>query len=80
MKTDAGKDAEMRYDTQGVEILLAGRSLGRIESGVARLITNKTGVPLALVGISEQPQNIMIRFVDQKQRQITVRPNQRIMI
>ncbi len=76
VRTDAGRDAEMRYDNHGAELSLGGKRLGRIESGVVRLVTNKAGVPQALLGISEQPQKVMIRLVNQAPRQVAVRPNQ----
>jgi hypothetical protein len=68
----------MKYDAHGAEMSLGGKPLGRIESGVVRLITNKIGVPQALLGISEEPQNVRLRLADQKSREVVVRANQRI--
>ena len=76
MRTDAGRDAEMRYDAHGAELSLGTKPLGRVESGVARLIMNKAGLPQALLGISEQPQKVVIRLVGQAPREIPLRPNQ----
>ena len=78
VRTDAGLDAEMRYDERGAELRLGGKPLGHIESGVARLITNKDGVPEALLGIGDQPQKVIIRLAGQAPREEPVRPNQRI--
>jgi hypothetical protein len=78
VRTDAGRDAELRYGGQGAELWLGGKPLGHIESGVARLITNRAGQPEALLGISEQPQNVVIRLAGQPLRKVAVRPNQRI--
>jgi hypothetical protein len=78
LPTDAGPDAEMRYGKQGAGMWLGGKPLGRIESGVVRLVTNKAGVPQALLGISEQPQRVTIRLAGQALREFAVRPNQRI--
>ena len=78
MRTDAGRDVEMRYDKQGVELWFGGKRLGRIDSGVVRLVTNKAGKPQALLGIGEQPQKVTIRLADRAPREVAVRPNQRI--
>jgi hypothetical protein len=80
MRTDRGRDAEMRYDTKGAELSLAGKSLGRVESIAARLITDEAGAPRALVGISEEPQKVMLRLTGQKPRELKLQPNQRIAI
>jgi hypothetical protein len=78
VRTDEGRDAEMRYSPQGADLRLAGKPIGRIEAGVARLVTDKTGTPQALIGISEQPQKVTLRLADQAAREFTVRPNERI--
>jgi hypothetical protein len=57
MRTDAGRTAEMKYDSRGAELRLSGRAIARIE-GVARLITDGSGVPKELVGIDERPQPV----------------------
>ncbi|HUI53686.1 MAG TPA: hypothetical protein VLY04_01855 [Bryobacteraceae bacterium] len=78
VRTDAGQTAEMRYDEQSAELWLAGKPLGRIESGVCRLVTDKAGVPQSLLGISEQQQRPVIRLVQRAPREVTLQPNQRI--
>ncbi len=78
MRTDTGGDAEMRYDEHGADLQFGGKPLGRIESGVVRLVTNKAGVPRELLGISDQPQNVNIRLIAKEPREVAVRPNQRI--
>jgi hypothetical protein len=78
MRTDAGRDVEMRYERQGTELWLGGKLLGRIGSGVVKLVTDKAGVPQALLGIGEQPQKVMIRLVGHAPREVSVQPNQRI--
>jgi len=60
VKTDAGLTAELRYDGMGAELRLAGKAVARIE-GIARLVTGKDGKPSGLVGISEQPQDVMLK-------------------
>jgi hypothetical protein len=78
MRTDTGQDAEMRYDSHGVNLSFGAKPLGRIESGTVRLVTNKTGEPQALLGISEQPQKVMVRLSGRVPQEISVQPNQRI--
>jgi hypothetical protein len=76
MRTDGGRDAVMIYDRHGVALSLGGKHLGRVESGVARLVTNKAGVPQALLGISETPQRVTVRLTGQALRTVDVQPNQ----
>jgi len=83
MRTDAGpgtvaQDAEMRYDKRGAELFLGSKPIGRIDSGTVRLITSKTGVPQALLGIDEQPRKCTIRLTGHPAREFTVGSNQRI--
>jgi hypothetical protein len=78
VRTDEGGEAEMRYDARGADLRLGGKQLGRIESGVVRLVTNRSGAPRELVGISEQPQRIVIQLTGRVAREVAVRPNQRI--
>src|SRR5690606_10704291 len=47
---DGGGTAEMIYDHKGADLRLSGKSVGRID-GAARLITDKAGKPLSLLGI-----------------------------
>jgi hypothetical protein len=78
MRTDANRAAEIRYDRRGAELRLAGKLLGRVDSGVARLVTDSRGLPRELVGISEQPQKVAIRLADRPQREVELQPNARI--
>jgi hypothetical protein len=78
MRTDAGRMAEMKYDRLGAELRLTGNVLGRIDSGIARLVTDSAGVPRALVGISEQPQTVTIRLKNRALRTVALPTNARI--
>jgi hypothetical protein len=78
MRTDGGRIAEMNYDRRGAELHLGGKVLGRIDSGVARLITDSAGVPKALIGISEQPQNVAIRLTGRALQRVTLQTNMRV--
>jgi hypothetical protein len=77
VRTDAGPIAQMKYDRRGAELHLGGKVLGRIDSGIARLITDSAGVPKALVGISDQPQNVAIRLTGRAVQQVTLQTNVR---
>jgi len=78
VRTDEGREAVLRYDANGAELSLGGKPLGRIDSGSARLVTDKSGKPQSLVGIGEQPQKVTLRLTGQPPREIAVRPNERI--
>jgi hypothetical protein len=78
MPTDAGRTAEMKYDRQGAELRLGGKMLGRIDSGMVRLVTDSAGVPKSLVGISEQPQTVAIRLAGRAVQQVTLQTNTRV--
>jgi hypothetical protein len=80
MRTDGGRTAEMRYDEQGAELWLAGKPLGRVDSGAVRLVTDKAGVLRSLLGISEQAQRVSVRLVHRARREVSVQPNQRMVL
>jgi len=78
MRTDTARIAEMKYDRRGAELRLGGKILGRIDSGIARLVTDSAGVPKALVGISEQPQTVTIRLSGRAAQKVALQPNVRV--
>jgi hypothetical protein len=78
IRTDAGRTAEMKYDRNGAELRLGGKVLGRIGSGTARLVTDGTGVPRTLVGISEQSQTVTIQLAGRETQKIVLQANMRI--
>jgi hypothetical protein len=78
MRTDGGRHAAMSYSGHGADLSLAGKPLGRIEGGAVRLVTDKAGMPLALLGISEEPQRVTARLAGQKPREVAVKANQRV--
>jgi hypothetical protein len=75
VRTDAGPAAEMKYDRGGAEFRLAGKVLGRIDSGAARLVTDRAGVPRELVGISEHPQTVTVRLAGRPLQKVAVQAN-----
>lgn len=79
-RTDKSSTAEMRYDRRGAELRLAGKLLGRIEGGAARLVTDDSGAPKELVGISEPAQKVTLRLTGRPTREVTVKANQRIAV
>ena len=78
VRTDKGSTAEMRYDRRGAELQLAGKSLGRIDGGATRLVTDGSGIPKALVGIDEKTQKVTVRLAGRPSREIVVLSNQRV--
>jgi len=54
--------ASMRYDKTGAALFLDGRTIGRIDSGIARLVTDKAGRPKTLVGISEHVETVSLKL------------------
>jgi len=66
--TDDGSVAEMKYDKTGVSLLLNNEQICRIEGGVVRLVTDKRGKPIHMVGISDSLEHISIRTRDRLQR------------
>lgn len=80
MRADGGLSAELFYgtDKQGAELRLAGKSLGRIEGGAVRLVTDKAGAPRELLGIGEQPQTVTLRLTGRSSLKLAVDANQRV--
>jgi len=62
--TDNGKIAEMKYERSGASLLFDRALSCRIEGGAGRLVTDKSGKPLHILGISEQQEHLLLRFHD----------------
>jgi len=77
---DKCRNATLLYRETGAELRLDGRVLGHIEGGVARLVTDKKGNPLCMVGISESEENVTIRFVHHSARRVKLAPNQHLQL
>jgi hypothetical protein len=77
LRTDAGEDAELSYSPSGVLLEFNGRFLARVEKGAARLVTDKSGKPLRLVGIHETTQPVTLRFPHRTQS-FEIRSNQQL--
>ena len=78
MHFDRNRTAGMVYDKKGAELELDGKSIGRIESGTARLITDKQGRPKLLAGISETVETVSLRLGLHPAQRITIHPNQQL--
>ena len=77
-QTDADRKAVMQYDAHGAELWLDGKPIGRVDSGAARVVTDKAGIPQELLGISTRSQKVTLRLTGKKATEHTVQPNQRI--
>ncbi|HEX4322598.1 MAG TPA: alpha-L-rhamnosidase [Acidobacteriaceae bacterium] len=80
LRTDEDREAKIHYNGQGAEFYLAGKPLGRVQSGAARLVTDKEGVAKAWIGISPEPQKVIFSLRDGKRQEVTLKPNQRAAI
>jgi hypothetical protein len=78
ISTDAGPFAEMNYKNKGAELKLNNRILCSVQAGVARLVTDKSGKPVSLLGIHEHPQKVSLKLPGHKARTLSLLPNQRI--
>lgn len=72
----SGTMAEVRYEPNGAELRLAGRSLARIQ-GVARLVTNLFGRPLYMLGIDMAEQPVTLHLAGSAPHSIKLAPNAR---
>jgi hypothetical protein len=77
---DKNHTAAMVYDEKGVTLHLDGRRIGRIESGVVRLTTDKQGRPKLLTGISEAVETVSLRIGSRNVERITLRPNRQLQL
>jgi hypothetical protein len=67
----------MKYGKTGATLLLNKAEICRVEGGMARLVTDKKGKPLHLLGISEKPEQVAFK-THAGTRRMTIGPNQRI--
>jgi hypothetical protein len=73
---DKNHRASMRYDNTGATFSLNGRPIGRVDSGIARLITDKSGHPQSLVGISEHVETISLSLGPHPPRRMVLQPDE----
>jgi hypothetical protein len=76
LATDDGAIAEMKYGKTGATTLLLNKAeVCRVE-GTARLVTDKKGKPLHLLGISEKPEQVVFKS-HAGTRRMNIGPNER---
>ncbi|MET0310169.1 MAG: alpha-L-rhamnosidase [Sphingomonas sp.] len=80
MRTDPGASASMIYSAGGVDLTLAGKPIGRIEGGAARLVTDKAGNPAYLVGVDPANQHVTLKLTGRKPRKLTLKANERVLV
>jgi hypothetical protein len=73
---DKNHRASMRYDDRGARLFLDGRPIGRIDSGIARLVTDKAGRPQNLVGISEHVETISLSLGEHSPQRKVLQPDE----
>ncbi len=78
MRTDAGRQAAIRYGTDGAELTLDGRRIALMSGGSGRLVTDPAGRPTTLVGVDPAPQTIVLTGPDGARRVLRLRANQKI--
>ncbi len=76
MHFDRNRTAAMVYNGGGAVLQLDGKRIGGIESGTARLVTDKTGRPKSLSGIGEATETVYVQFGSRPAQRWTVHPNQ----
>jgi hypothetical protein len=69
--------ANMRYSGRAAKLILASQQIGEVE-GTARLVTDDTGKPLSVTGVSLTPQQVALRLDGIPHRHIRLKPNQTI--
>jgi hypothetical protein len=80
LQFDRGRTAAVTYAGKSATLYLDGRLLGRIDSGSARLITDKQGRPKQLVGITEAVETVSINLPPRPVHRLTLHPNQTLQL
>jgi hypothetical protein len=80
LRTDAGTQAEMRYDAKGAICSIGGTIVGRAGGGAARLLTDKQGKITGLIGISEATQHIALHTPERGKQNFTLHANEHVAI
>jgi hypothetical protein len=79
-RSSDGRSLELRYGNAGAEIRVAGKLLARVEARAVRILTDPSGAPQELAGISEQSQKVVLQWAGQPPREMVVGPNERVKI
>lgn len=78
MRTDLGHRAQLRYDSQGANLNVDGRWIGRLEGGAGRLVTGESGALVAVVSIDERAQSLRLRRPGGPDHKIDLKPGERV--
>jgi hypothetical protein len=76
LKTKSGI-ARMVYSGNGAKLQLSGREVAWVW-GDSRLITDKSGKPMALVGVSMTPSDVELKLPGRPKQNYSLRPNQHV--
>lgn len=71
-----GKTAEINYVGNSAELRLADRSLGQVE-GIARIVTDKTGKLMYVLGVDGAPQRVKLQVAGLPHKHFMLKPNER---
>lgn len=66
--------ATMQYDQDGAKLLIDGREIRRVASGVARVLTDRRGRLETIVGISEKDENISLVSAGRRPQNVRIQP------
>ncbi len=78
MQTDSHVSMEMRYGKTGAELYSSGRLIATVQGGAVRVVTDKAGGTLSLMGIHTETQHVTVRLAGQAAKKFTVQANQKI--
>ena len=79
IQTDSGRVASIQYSGSGVALKIDGKLIATVDSGVARLVTNLDGRALALLGVSEEPQEVRLKM-NGRASILQLKPNQHVLL
>jgi hypothetical protein len=80
LEFDRARNAAITYAGKSATLNLDGRLLGRINSGTARLVTDKQGRPKQIVGITETLETVTITLPQGQQQRHILQPNQTLQL
>jgi hypothetical protein len=75
---DAGGVAELVYGAGGATLAVRGHQAAHWQAGAARLITDKAGQPLSLLGIASTPQQVRLTLPGRGRVSLRLQPNQAV--
>jgi hypothetical protein len=73
-----GRTAALAYSGKGAALTLDDRRVLRVEQGIARVVGDKQGRPVKLVGIGEHVEHVVLRINGGAVKRFSLEPNQQI--